>query len=69
MRQFCRYCDNFFVNAGGNYCSEKRIKPTDRQAKVPNTCRFFEYNPDDAFASYAKRKKEEELRRKIAKRK
>ena len=48
MAQYCRYCNNF-VTGNGSYCELYEKEMTDDSAKHTNHCKWYEFNPMDAF--------------------
>lgn len=48
MAQYCRYCCWCCVGDVA-FCSKKQRTMSDKQAKHSNNCKWFDYNPLDAF--------------------
>lgn len=48
MKQYCRYC-NELTYGDVPYCSKRNKVLSEAYAKSRNRCKFFEFNPMDAF--------------------
>ncbi len=59
MRQYCRYCA-WMVCGDCCYCQQKAKEMTERQICASNSCKMFEFVPEDALGTghkYTPRKK------------
>ena len=53
MTQYCRYC-SYMCCGDANWCEVKQSTYSDSTIKVPNHCKFFEFNPIDALGENIK---------------
>lgn len=48
MKQYCRYCANFFTG-NGDWCEEYGKDISESSAKSPNRCKKFSFLEIDAY--------------------
>lgn len=53
IKQYCRYCAHL-VTGNGTYCTMLEKEKSDSAAKRVNKCKFFAFNPIDAFFENAR---------------
>jgi hypothetical protein len=50
MRQYCRYC-SWIICGDVCYCQQKKKELTEQQVCQSNTCRLFDFTPEDALGT------------------
>ena len=50
MRQYCRYC-TYMICGDTCFCQQKRKEMTEKQVVASNSCKLFEFTPEDALGT------------------